>query len=73
MGRPPRQDRNPAYRDVMYMEELAGSDTINTMPAVIIEAFEDRGHVSLTMEGQQRFEETRVTMKELSASAIGRK
>jgi transaldolase len=56
----------------MYVEELTGSDTINTMPAVTAETFEDRGHVSLTMEGQRRFEETRVTMQ-ASASSIGRK
>src|ERR1041385_3723873 len=31
--------KNPAYRDVMYVEELVGPDTVNTMPLETIEAF----------------------------------
>jgi transaldolase len=37
--------KNPAYRDVMYVEELIGPDTVNTMPPETIEAFEDHGEV----------------------------
>jgi len=33
--------KNPAYRDVMYVEELIGRDTVNTMPQETIEAFQD--------------------------------
>jgi transaldolase len=62
--------KNPAYRDVMYVEELIGPDTINTMPAATIEAFEDHGQVSLTLEGQRYFEEARTTMQALSAAGI---
>jgi len=35
--------KNPAYRDVMYVEELIGPDTINTMPPATIDAFRDHG------------------------------
>jgi transaldolase len=37
--------KNPSYRDVMYVEELIGPDTVNTMPPETIEAFQDHGEV----------------------------
>jgi transaldolase / glucose-6-phosphate isomerase len=37
--------KNPAYRDVMYIEELIGPDTVNTMPPATIEAFRDHGRL----------------------------
>jgi len=37
--------KNPAYRDVMYVEELIGPDTVNTMPLETVEAFADHGEV----------------------------
>jgi transaldolase len=37
--------KNPAYRDVVYVEELIGADTVNTMPLATIEAFADHGEV----------------------------
>ena len=37
--------KNPDYRDVMYVEELIGPDTVNTMPAETINAFQDHGEV----------------------------
>lgn len=41
--------KNPEYRDVMYVEELLGPDTVNTMPEETIEAFQDHGNVALTL------------------------
>lgn len=35
--------KNPAYRDVIYVEELIGQDTVNTMPPATIDAFRDHG------------------------------
>ena len=35
--------KNPAYRDVMYVEELIGPDTVNTMPRETADAFVDHG------------------------------
>ncbi len=37
--------KNPAYRDVMYVEELIGPLTVNTMPEETIKAFQDHGEV----------------------------
>jgi transaldolase len=37
--------KNPAYRDVLYVEELIGPHTVNTMPEETIEAFQDHGEV----------------------------
>jgi transaldolase len=37
--------KNPAYRDVMYVEELIGPDTVNTMPPETLAAFRDHGEV----------------------------
>jgi transaldolase len=37
--------KNPAYRDVVYVEELIAPDTVNTMPLETIEAFQDHGEV----------------------------
>jgi transaldolase len=37
--------KNPEYRDVIYVEELIGPDTVNTMPAETISAFQDHGEV----------------------------
>ena len=37
--------KNPAYRDVIYVEELIGPDTVNTMPPATIDAFRDHGVV----------------------------
>jgi transaldolase len=37
--------KNPAYRDVIYVEELIGPDTVNTMPEETIRAFQEHGVV----------------------------
>jgi transaldolase len=42
--------KNPAYRDVMYVEELIGPMTVDTMPEETIRAFQDHGEVALTLE-----------------------
>ena len=35
--------KNPHYRDVLYVEELIGPDTVNTMPPATVDAFRDHG------------------------------
>ncbi|MDI7274969.1 MAG: transaldolase [Anaerolineae bacterium] len=42
--------KNPAYRDVVYVEELIGPDTVNTMPPATLAAFRDHGQVRLSLE-----------------------
>jgi transaldolase/glucose-6-phosphate isomerase len=37
--------KNPDYRDVIYVEELIGADTVNTMPPATIDAFRDHGRL----------------------------
>jgi transaldolase len=50
--------KNPEYRDVIYVEELIGPDTVNTMPPATIEAFNDHGKLAETLtqdvEGAQK-------------------
>jgi transaldolase len=42
--------KNPDYRDVMYVEELIGADTVNTMPRETVEAVEDHAEIADTLE-----------------------
>jgi transaldolase len=42
--------KNPAYRDVMYVEELIGPNTVNTMPEETIAAFQEHGVVADKLE-----------------------
>ncbi len=44
--------KNPAYRDVLYVEELIGPDTVNTMPLKTLESFREHGNVRLSIEDQ---------------------
>jgi transaldolase / glucose-6-phosphate isomerase len=37
--------KNPNYRDVIYVEELIGPDTVNTMPPATVDAFRDHGRL----------------------------
>jgi transaldolase/glucose-6-phosphate isomerase len=41
--------KNPDYRDVMYVEELIGPDTVNTLPESTLEGFRDHGVVRETL------------------------
>lgn len=42
--------KNPSYRDVIYVEELIGPHTINTMPQVTLDAFRDHGVARQSLE-----------------------
>jgi transaldolase / glucose-6-phosphate isomerase len=42
--------KNPKYRDVLYVEELIGPNTVNTMPPATLEAFRDHGQVRASLE-----------------------
>jgi transaldolase len=42
--------KNPAYRDVMYVEELVGADTVNTVPPQTLAAFLEHGQVRSSLE-----------------------
>jgi transaldolase len=59
--------KNPAYRDVMYVEELIGPETVNTMPPETIEAFQDHGEVrgDTIFEGWPEAERLLVELREV--------
>jgi transaldolase / glucose-6-phosphate isomerase len=63
--------KNPNYRDVLYVEELIGPDTVDTMPPATIDAFRDHGRLrnSLTEDvaGAQK------TMDDLARAGISMK
>lgn len=42
--------KNPNYRDVIYVEELAGPDTVNTLPPATLEAFRDHGEARVAVD-----------------------
>jgi transaldolase len=60
--------KNPAYRDVMYVEGLIGPETVNTMPLDTIEAFEDHGRVERTLDHD--VEGARKVLEALAAAGI---
>jgi transaldolase len=60
--------KNPAYRDVMYVEELIGPKTVNTMPEETIAAFQDHGEVELTLE--RNIDEARRILERFAEAGI---
>ncbi len=60
--------KNPAYRDVLYVEELIGRDTVNTMPFETIEAFQDHGVVRETLS--EGVDEARALLQELADAGV---
>jgi transaldolase len=42
--------KNPKYRDVLYVEELIGPETVNTIPPATMDAFRDHGIVRRTLD-----------------------
>jgi transaldolase len=60
--------KNPAYRDVMYVEELIGPDTVNTMPLTTIESLHEHGQVRLSIE--DRLPEARARLAALEEIGI---
>jgi len=60
--------KNPAYRDVLYVEDLVGPDTVNTMPFETIEAFQDHGVIRETLT--EGVDNARALLQELHAAGI---
>ena len=60
--------KNPNYRDVLYIEELIGPDTVNTVPPATLDAFRDHGkpRASLTED----LDGARKTMADLAGVGI---
>ncbi|SEM13163.1 transaldolase [Stigmatella aurantiaca] len=60
--------KNPQLRDVLYVEELIGRDTVNTLPPATIDAFRDHGKVRPSLEEDLAGAEE--TMRQLETSGI---
>lgn len=61
--------KNPAYRDVLYVEELVGPETVNTMPLETIQAFQDHGVIrgDTLLDG---VDEAKALLEELAAVGV---
>jgi transaldolase/glucose-6-phosphate isomerase len=60
--------KNPEYSDVLYVEELIGTDTVNTLPPATLNAFRDHGEVRAALE--ERIEEAEAQIKKLTELGI---
>jgi len=60
--------KNPSYRDVMYVEQLIGPDTVNTLPPATLDAFRDHGETARTVD--QNVGEAEQTIDALAAQGI---
>ena len=61
--------KNPEYRDVLYVEELIGPETVDTMPLETIAAFLDHGRLERTLD--RGLDEARQAIREIEAHGIG--
>ncbi len=60
--------KNPAYRDVLYIESLIGPDTVNTVPPATLDAFRDHGIVQARLEAD--LDQARADLAALDAEGI---
>ena len=60
--------KNKDYRDVLYVEELIGPNTVNTVPPATLDAFRDHGEVRDSLE--ENIEDARRVLEELEKSGI---
>ncbi len=63
--------KNPNYPDVMYVEELIGEDTVNTIPPATFDAFRDHGKVRASLT--ENVDAARETMQTLARAGISMK
>lgn len=63
--------KNPKYSDVIYIDELIGNDTVNTIPPATFDAFRDHG--SLRASVSENVEAAAVTMASLEQAGISMK
>ena len=62
--------KNPAYRDVIYVEELIGPDTVNTMPLETVRAFQDHGEVKQGSSLTEGIDEANALLADLAAAGV---
>jgi len=60
--------KNPAYRDTLYVEELIGPDTVNTLPPATLDAFRDHGVVKQCLT--EGLDQAQLCLAELESAGI---
>ena len=60
--------KNPAYPDTLYVDELLGKDTVNTMPGETIDAYQDHGDPKPRLE--QDLQEAHALFERLAAAGV---
>jgi len=63
--------KNPKYRDVLYVEELIGADTVDTIPPATFDAFRDHGKLRPSLT--ENVDGANKTMNDLEAAGISMK
>ncbi len=63
--------KNPKYRDVLYIEELVGPDTVNTIPPATFDAFREHGIARAALT--EKVDDAKKTMAALAAAGISMK
>ncbi|HET7209769.1 MAG TPA: bifunctional transaldolase/phosoglucose isomerase [Terriglobales bacterium] len=63
--------KNPSYRDVIYVEELVGKETVNTIPPATLDAFRDHGQLRESLT--ENIDAARQSMEELARAGISMK
>jgi len=63
--------KNPKYRDVMYVEELIGADTVDTIPPATFDAFRDHGRLRASLT--ENVDEAATIMANLEKAGISMK
>jgi len=63
--------KNPNYRDVLYVEEMIGKDTVNTIPPATLDAFRDHGKLRNSLT--ENIEAAQETMDSLAKAGISMK
>jgi transaldolase len=70
--------KNPKYRDVLYIEELIGPDTVNTIPPATMDAFRDHGVLRRTLDADlaaadktmSNLEKAGISMKQVTGKLL---
>ena len=60
--------KDPAYRDVLYVEQLIGPQTVNTLPPATLQAFKDHGTAAVTLHAQAG--DSQQLLQQLAAAGI---
>ena len=60
--------KNPAYSDTLYVSELIGPDTVNTMPIETVRAFQDHGTIAETLT--QGVDEAKLLLEQIEAAGV---